>query len=373
MKNYSYKFQIMPITPFHIGNGEEHDPLSLVIKNNQAYMLNQLEFIKHLLAVDPMGIQRSVSIADIKGLHKYFREAFDPEMKQCYYYSYPVRAEIAADYNTKMDNLSSEGFIHAFIRSGLNMQPYIPGSSLKGAFRTAVLSHYCNSGDYGGERDADRADRKKQAEILKYWKFNPRSNKANADIPSDPFKFLKFADVSWNNAWVSIFKVGVENPPALIVNKPNFASAYQARNPRSAPKPQIPILMELALTKIDKPVLSKLNISITDTKNQGIALLLPKGPENPKELISMVHQYYQEQHAKEKSFYERMGEKALEYYNEIGSRLQKASSNECIIKLGMGTGQNYCSYAVMNHSPKSRKLINNMPLGWMKLKFDIQE
>ncbi len=366
-------FQIMPITPFHIGNGEEHDPLSLVIKNNRAYMLNQLEFIKHLLEVDPKGIQQSVSIADIKGLHKYFREFFDPEVKDSYYFSYPVKPEIAADYNTKMDNLSSEGFIHAFIRSGLNMQPYIPGSSLKGAFRTPVLSHYCNSGDYGGERDADKADRKKQAEILKYWKFNPRSNKANADIPSDPFKFLKFADVPWDNAWMSIYKVGVENPPALIVNKPNFASAYQARNPRSAPKPQIPILMELALPNKDRTASSELSISITDPKNQGIALLLPKGPENLMELISMVHRYYREQHAKEKNFYERMGVEALKNYNTIGTWLQNAKPNECLIKLGMGTGQNYCSYAVMNHSPKSRKLINNLPLGWMKLKFDIQE
>lgn len=53
MKNYSYDFEVRPITPFHIGNGEEHDPLSLVIKNSQAYMLNQLEFIKYLLEADP--------------------------------------------------------------------------------------------------------------------------------------------------------------------------------------------------------------------------------------------------------------------------------------------------------------------------------
>lgn len=371
MKNYSYKFQIMPITPFHIGNGEEHDPLSLVIKNNQAYMLNQLEYIKYLLEVDPKNIHRSVSAADIKGLHKYFRDAFNPEVKQCYYFSYPVIAEIAADYNTKMDNLSSEGFIHAFIRSGLNMQPYIPGSSLKGAFRTAVLSHYCKGGEQGNERNVDVADRKKQAEILKYWKINPRNNKSFADIPSDPFKFLKFADVPWNNAWMSIFKVGVQNPPALMVKKSNFASAYQLRSKRNEPKPQIPVLMELALPSKERIVASELSISITDPANSGIALVLPKGPENPLELIAMVQQYYREQHAKEMSFYERMGADALKNYNAIGTWLQNAKSNECLIKLGMGTGQNYCSYAVMNHNPKSRKLFKNWPLGWMKLKFDV--
>lgn len=370
MKNYSYDFEVRPITLFHIGNGEEHDPLSLVIKNNRAFMLNQLEFIKYLLEVDPKGIQRTLSQAGYKGLHKYFRDTFDPEKKQCYHYSYLVSKGIASDYNSKLDNLSSEGFVHAFIRSGLNMQPYIPGSSLKGAFRTAVLSHYCDSGNYGGERNVDRADRRKQAETLRYWSSN-RNGVPFADIPSDPFKFLKFADIPWSNDWMGIYTVGVENPPALAVKKPGYSPSYQTRSFRSAPKPQIPVLMELALANADKPIVSHLNISITDSKNAGIALLLPKGPDNPKELISMVNEYYREQHAKEKGFYERMGEKALEIYTKIGSMLQNAAPHECVIKLGMGSGQNYCSYAVMNHSPKTRKLTSNMPLGWMKLRFKI--
>jgi len=47
--------------------------------------------------------------------------------------------------------------------------------------------------------------------------------------------------------------------------------------------------------------------------------------------------------------------------------------NECIIRLGFGSGQNYCTYAMLNYSPKSRKVVQNLPLGWFKMTFDLKQ
>ena len=371
MKTYSYKFRIHPITPFHIGNGEEHDPLSLVIKGSKAYFLNPLAYIRYLLKEDAETLNRNLTISDIKLIHKYFRDAFKPEEANNYLFSYPVHPAIADDYNRKMDNLQSEGFIHAFIRSQLSMQPYIPGSSLKGAFRTAVLSNYCTGDTMPNDRDLDRADRSKQAKLLKYWKTDERNGREYPDIPGDPFKFLKFADTPWSNDWIGIYKVGVENPPAIAAPRGNpFAPGFK---PALKPikEPSIPILMELGLSKTGRVLDSDLTIAITDPANKGISLILPAGASDIKQLVSMVKRYYQCQFEKEQGFYQRMGDKALTNYTAIQSMFSNLKDNECMIKLGMGSGQNYCSYAVMNHSPKTRKMVNYLPLGWMKLSFEL--
>ncbi|NIM78897.1 MAG: type III-A CRISPR-associated RAMP protein Csm5 [Candidatus Aminicenantes bacterium] len=60
--------------------------------------------------------------------------------------------------------------------------PYIPGSSLKGAVRTAVLNHWAQQ----GHRD--------EHDILKAKKED-RRGKLSPDIAMDVFKFLKFPDI----------------------------------------------------------------------------------------------------------------------------------------------------------------------------------
>ncbi|MFA5661848.1 MAG: hypothetical protein WC923_06065, partial [Bacteroidales bacterium] len=90
MKSICYKIQIKPITPFHIGSGELHDPLNLVIKNGSAYYLNQLEYVRFLIRRNKAELEEKMALSDIKQLHKYFADCFDPQEKKCWIFSYSV-------------------------------------------------------------------------------------------------------------------------------------------------------------------------------------------------------------------------------------------------------------------------------------------
>lgn len=362
MKSICYKIQIKPITPFHIGSGELHDPLNLVIKNGSAYYLNQLEYVRFLIRRNKAELEEKMALSDIKQLHKYFADCFDPQEKKCWIFSYSVRKDICTNYQKKMENMQAEGYVRAFIRAGLSMQPIIPGSSIKGAIRTAILSHWQQRVPSYNLRYADKADRELQASILGYM-----GDRGFPDIPSDPFKAIKIADAPWYNEHISIFEVGVTAPSAPASNIAQLRSqSYGRRKPTK--QQTLPILMELALTK---PVTeSELSIFATTPPMKGIEKILPEGPKTLSPMLKMINEYYRGQFDREESIYKRFGEQHTNNYNAIRDFFNGLKENQCMIKLGMGSGQNYCSYAVMNHNPKTRKLVSSLPMGWMKLSFE---
>jgi len=365
MKPLKYPFRISPITPFHIGNGTQYDPLNLIIKNGTAYFINQIEYIRYLMEKDKKKLDRNLEVSNIKQLHKFFAESFDPNAKDTFYFSYPVKKDICDTYAKNMENLQNQGFIQAFIRSTLNMQPYIPGSSIKGAIRTAVLSNICSDKNkIIQDRNTDKADQKTQAVLLEYW----NREKNSVDVPSDPFKFIKFEDIPWKNDWIRIFGVEITTPPVSASVRQNpFHSGNQSEKEKK--EPPIPVLMEVALSRIEWVVDSELTVLVTDKNNRGFNKIMPSGPNDIKPLIKMVNNYYQQQIDRESEYYKSMNPNAQKNYKAIKGLFDNLKDNECIIKLGMGTGQNYCSYAVMNYQPKSRKMVNNLPMGWMRLTF----
>ncbi|GEM_PF-508074 len=364
-------FSLAVITPFHIGNGDEIDPLSLVIHNDRAYRLHQLEYIRYLLQHHKAGLDQATRIADIKQIHKFFYSKFNPELRQTWIYSYPIPHTVAADYVSKLENASNQGFIRAFIRAQSSMQPFIPGSSIKGSIRTAILSELSGTGNIGDRFDRDQ-DQKLQARLLKYWKIDPNTGRGRADIPSDPFKFIKFADLPFANEWLSIHKVEVINPPAA---QPRTLAPPAGAGRRFAPREQaIPIFMELGMSARETRILSsELTLSVTDARNPGIREFLPRGKDSLPEFIRMIRNYYRGQFAKEESFYLRLGESGTKFYHYLKNHFQEVDStpNQCMLKIGLGSGQNYCTYASLNYAPKSRKMVSHYPLGWFKLSFGL--
>jgi len=312
-------------------------------------------------------LDRNLEVSNIKQLHKFFAESFDPNAKDTFYFSYPVKKDICDTYAKNMENLQNQGFIQAFIRSTLNMQPYIPGSSIKGAIRTAVLSNICSDKNkIIQDRNTDKADQKTQAVLLEYW----NREKNSVDVPSDPFKFIKFEDIPWKNDWIRIFGVEITTPPVSASVRQNpFHSGNQSEKEKK--EPPIPVLMEVALSRIEWVVDSELTVLVTDKNNRGFNKIMPSGPNDIKPLIKMVNNYYQQQIDRESEYYKSMNPNAQKNYKAIKGLFDNLKDNECIIKLGMGTGQNYCSYAVMNYQPKSRRMINSLPMGWMRLTFSI--
>lgn len=366
METIRIPFTLSILTPFHIGTGEDIDPLSIVVKDKAAYRLNQMGYIQHLLQNHKAELEKVLATKDIKAMHRFFHERFDPDLKDTWFFSYPLTEEVAVDYVQKMDQASNQGLIREFIRSQIDLRPYIPGSSIKGAVRTAILSALNGDEKIKGRFDKF-ADQNHQAKLLNYYDFE----KNRADIPSDPFKFIKFADIPFTNDWISVNKVEVINPNPPKPRDP--ARDYRPRAQIQGKEPAIPVYMELGHTSREARTLaSELDILITNKDNPGIKKILPRGKESLPGMIQMIKEYYRGQFAKEKDIYLQIQNGAKIYDNlEKHFAYVAEKSNESLIRIGYGTGQNYCTYASMNYAPKSRKMVKHIPLGWFRISFDL--
>ena len=368
MRNITYKMKIKPITPFHIGNGEVHDPMKLIIKGNRAYYLKELEYLRYLMQRNQRELNEKLALSDLKEMQKHYYNCFDPEQTQCYSFQYPVLEATQERFLMQLDNPHAEGQIRAFIRSGLNHQPFIPGSSLKGAIRTALLSHHVEQIPYYNPRNADSVDRRLQAETLNYWIYENERNRSRANIANDPFKAIKISDAAWQNDWMAIYEAQVVNPPAENRRDPRLpANQQRIQQPRGQ---TLPITMEVGRSGKNMETETEFSIMITNSELPSLRKIFPNGYNDISDIILRINNYFATQLNKEVDIFRRMGQGALGSFESIGRIFSNLNDNECMLRLGMGSGQRFLSYGVAEHSPKTRKMIGNIPLGWMKITFE---
>lgn len=135
---------LTPLAPIHIGCGEDFEPTSYVIEDGILYGFDPSR------AALPDNLARRLGElgdkADRLGIQRFFRDQrshFQPHADVLI----PVAAGLAADYERQVGqvaNRESNGnrvFNQLFIEraSHTGKQPYIPGSSFKGALRTAMV------------------------------------------------------------------------------------------------------------------------------------------------------------------------------------------------------------------------------------------
>ncbi|ADR19517.1 type III-A CRISPR-associated RAMP protein Csm5 [Calditerrivibrio nitroreducens] len=179
-----YKVKYVPISPVHVGTGEEIDPLDYTIKNKVLYKINFVKFVENLSEHDKNQLLMHSKLPSVNSLMKvrtFINTIFDPStMKDAIIESYPVDESIQARFSSRLSKFANEDpknrqinelSIMEVYRNGL--LPLIPGSSIKGAIRTAFLNHLLKDKD-------DRA----REDILKN---NFHGNK-------DPFDSLKVSD-----------------------------------------------------------------------------------------------------------------------------------------------------------------------------------
>jgi len=100
-------------------------------------------------------------------------------------------------YNSKIDDPRAQLIINPAMRDPYSSSPLIPGSSIKGAIRTAIVSELAKTPEVNPQlRKLKGKKLKEQAEpeILKYGKFDRRRNRYTKNLNRDPFRAVKVAD-----------------------------------------------------------------------------------------------------------------------------------------------------------------------------------
>lgn len=134
IKNYKvYRMSLTTLSPVFIGSGEELNKSMYVYNDNEIMIIDEKKLIKELLLRKGLyeSFLNGCSSGDLnltnfleKNLHGY---------KDIDIYKYKITSYSNIKTNGKFNN------INTFIKSS-NGKPYIPGSSIKGAIRTAIIA-----------------------------------------------------------------------------------------------------------------------------------------------------------------------------------------------------------------------------------------
>lgn len=137
MKKYRLKGTIL--SPLHIGTGSQTEPFDYVIRNGRLCRISLEDFLYQLSEEKREIFEDIVTSGNLNRIRKYIIEEINLEKYLAY--SVEVTEEIERLYLTKIADIQNQLLIDPFIRTGGENKPYIPGSSIKGAIRTALISH----------------------------------------------------------------------------------------------------------------------------------------------------------------------------------------------------------------------------------------
>lgn len=217
LKTYKLKFKLL--TPLFIASGDEIEPFELVpMDNNEFVRIDVGELVEDFSPGEQQDLWDYINRDNIIPLRKFLIASAQKRLKtisgKAPFIRYRLKAtpEFHKTYCEKID--SPEGFFPTleFIKHP-NGVPYIPGSSIKGAIRTAILNNYSppmtkilTSKNPQGEPLTKEVLKKlgnwghKNVEpaILSYQKKKEQKGekiKIFSDLSLDPFRLIRIADV----------------------------------------------------------------------------------------------------------------------------------------------------------------------------------
>ncbi len=133
-----YKLMGTILSPLHIGTGNQIEPFDYVIKNGRLYRISLEDFLCQLSEERRKIFEDIVDSGSLNRIRKYIIEEINLQKYSAY--SVEVIEKIERLYLSKIDDIQNQLLIDPFIRTGTENRPYIPGSSIKGSIRTALIS-----------------------------------------------------------------------------------------------------------------------------------------------------------------------------------------------------------------------------------------
>lgn len=327
------KLILETITPVHIGSGDTIDPYEYII-TDKLYKINLWKFISYLNTRDE-GIFLKISSSDMIETRKFIKEK--AELSNITEYSMNINEDTYNIYVNKLNDENNQLSIQTFVKT-LD-RSFIPGSSVKGPIRTALLFSM-----------ADKP-------ITDTW--NIQQNVFKFKNPhNDPFRALSISD----------------SPPIDHDNMLVCPVKTYARNKKKNDKFEATGLIAL-VEGIDsyytgKAVKISHNINIdSDLQKRNNFIDI-----NADKIASSCNEFYQRVIEEELNFYENSDiSYAYDTYEKLENDLHLfEKENAFMLRLGWGSGYNSLTINLAKKTPDSkvsRRLIRGeFPLGWVKAK-----
>lgn len=211
------KIRLHVLSPIHIGCDDVYEPTNFVIDEKKGKLIefDPMEFIKSLSAQDKRkftGICTQGNITSIINIYKFLSNrqinGREVEITDELISHYKKVKDLPTNNEGKIKQELNQFTISRTAYNSHNNLPYIPGSSIKGAIKTAYLSKLAVEKKITG-----RKDRAKELEI----------ELLGGSFDRDPFRTVKVSD---------FLPVGeVKTKIFYAVNKKKIVSNFEARGP----------------------------------------------------------------------------------------------------------------------------------------------
>ena len=385
MSKEVYKLTVEPITCVHIGNGEELTPLDYLLKKskqgNDLFLAYDSDSVLRRIAKDKSKsalFEQLSSTQDMKKLSNFFHAEFN--VSEDLKYACDTTKEFAYNYekNKDTDPLQNGRFVLQMYRPEGRKTPVIPGSSLKGSIRTAVLNDLMaalSDNDYNKlQDDFSNCKSSFQKKSFENTIQNKVLNKNNAK--NDPFRAVEIGDCNFeskNTQLVGIIKnVATNKENEIVVYNSGLVQSEVIRGKLCQSETAIIGTAEI-----------RLNTDLANRELQGKGV----GKKISKEEISRAcnYFYWREFENEYETFYKATVDDNVrlitQLYKEL-NEIKDSKDNSFIIRVGRWSQVEFVTFEENFRSPQNNKYGTTrwlfdydgqyLPLGWCKCTIENQ-
>lgn len=341
-----YKVNLHILSPIHVGTGQELDPFSFVIRDKQLCLIDLVKWMQEY--PEKEELYNMMGSDDFAYVRTFIAEKLD--VSKAMLCSIPVDSqELLKTYQKAIQDKDprNQVLISPMMRNEVTMEAFIPGSSIKGAIRTAIANQFVQAAGVTSQ-DSGRGRSNYSQKI-----FGP--------INKDPMRWLKLSDVP------------LKEPGTVIVEAKEFS-----KNPMKALTPKGHVEAASNLCHMMKPVTCPLRFSMAPFRLYGKVV-------DPEFVVDSLYQFYVPKYEKEYTkFFQ--PERATEIRLGIipmNKAVAELKANESLIRIGHFSHVE-CVTLDEVRNPRTRRgrdgkslpwgttrtLANGIyPFGWAKLEF----
>lgn len=374
--------RLQALSPVHIGTGQILDPLSYLIREDGgSYWLHQLDIGKWVSQnTDPDELSTFLSNNNLVAGRS--RIAADIDVDFCTITKSKVYSrEMAEEYLVKLSdtNTVNQLKIAPTMRNPFTQAPFIPGSSIKGAIRTALLDYVDRKYQLGLKeaKERDEEARRQKGSNNEYQKR--RSNEYDriisgifGDIRDSVFKDLKIPD----------FEFGAGDS--------HYVTAVEISNnlgrENSTPKDPCEVVSSRLTTAASPVITGRIGIGAINRHYSETLFIRRNKRFNEKwalsDIMAICNDFYKERYCAEKEKFYSLPHLAAtgEELKRIDDEIEKPGKGEMILRVGhyshvecVTITENAPLTRVVNGKKlphgTTRTLADGVfPFGWVKIK-----
>jgi|GEM_PF-4560654 CRISPR type III-A/MTUBE-associated RAMP protein Csm5 len=197
-----YRLSVEVLSAIHVGSGETIDPTEYYFDHYQqasyAVVIDHSRLLSRLTPRQRLEFRGKLDQLDLKELGKWIRDQArnSPDAIRC---KILVNGEVARSLEANFENPKRSGTIDLLARHPGQSQAFLPGSSIKGAIRTAILAQAAKQFPNQQELKAIAASGRGaaldfEAITLGYMRTN-RAGKRRPEQGYDPLRQLAITDL----------------------------------------------------------------------------------------------------------------------------------------------------------------------------------